>query len=230
MTVDEITIARDPSSSSPESTARRGARTVLGRFVRHRLGVSPPWLLLVELFLAIGWLRAGTEKLMDSAWWSGQELVGFLAATSDGSLPWYEWFVDELVAAHLVLIATSVLLVELTIGVLLFVGRRVAVAHLVGMGLVLNFLAAGAVNPSIFYLVLHAVALLWLVERRSPKVVMLEMTRVVAAAVALASVPFITSVEPARLVEDAAAVLAMFGVLVVVTSSAAIGQMRHEPV
>ena len=98
-------------------------------------------------------------------------------------------------------------------------GRFVGFALAVGVLMNLNFMAAGAVNPSAFYLVIQGTIALWLAERtragqRAGRA--LTATAVAGAGLAALSVPYISTLHPHGVVEDPAVMMVMGGALTVV--------------
>lgn len=47
--------------------------------VSARLRDLPAWVVVTEVFIGLGWLRAATEKLIDPPWWAGGTISDFLA-------------------------------------------------------------------------------------------------------------------------------------------------------
>ena len=56
---------------------------------RFRLLSIPSWVLVTELFIGAGWLRAWAEKAMSLEWWRGESLATFLDTTADARVPWF---------------------------------------------------------------------------------------------------------------------------------------------
>ncbi len=55
----------------------------------RRFASRPSAVVLVELFLAIGWLRAAVAKSTTGAWWSGREIREFLVDHDTQTISWY---------------------------------------------------------------------------------------------------------------------------------------------
>ena len=179
----------------------------------------PPWVLLVEVFIGLGWIRAAVEKIIDLNWWNGAVLTGFLESHSALTLPWYQAFVDNVVEPNILAISVTVVLAQLFAGLSLISGSKVLAGLATGAFLNLSFIAAGAVNPSIFYLVCEAALVLWILqsERRVSKRP-LRLLATASFAVALLNVPFITTIDPQAVIEDPAIVLVTLGLLTAVAS------------
>lgn len=172
----------------------------------------PPWLIITQIFFALGWLRAVGEKVISVDWWTGETIRLFAAEHAGTTLPWFQPIMDAAVSSA-PLTALVVLLVELAVGLGLLANRRLAMALPVAIGLNLAFVAAGAVNPSAFYLVGQGAIALWLVARRPPTPGLsrgLRLATAVAVACAAVSAPAISTLHPALVIDDPAIMFAMF--------------------
>lgn len=190
--------------------------------IKLRLKV-PPWVLLVELFIGLGWVRAAVEKIVDPTWWDGSGLSGFLELHAALTLPWYEGFVEAVIAPNLLAVSIVVVIAQLFAGIALISGWKLSAGLATGLFLNLNFVAAGAVDPSIFYLVCQTALLLWILHdengaARRP----LRLLALTSLAVALLNVPFIWTLDPTWVVKDPAAALVTLGFLTAVASLAGI--------
>ena len=95
---------------------------------------------------------------------------------------------------------------------------------LVGMFLNLNFVAAGAVNPSIFYLISQAAVMLWIMQTRLPVDTAGSMLRWMPTAslvLLVVNLPFVSTLEPSAVIDDPAMILVFFGLLLAVSSRVA---------
>lgn len=167
-------------------------------------------MVFAQLFLAIGWLRAAVAHGMSVNWWNGTELLNFLDRNAELANPVYAAFTSLVVEPLPVLVSLVVLVAEVGIGVLLLFNVRVREAVLAGILLNLNFILAGAVNPSIFYIMLGGVVLLVPLagEVSSERAeAMARRAVLVSTLAAVALIPFITTIEPARVIEDPSLVL-----------------------
>lgn len=208
-------IARSPNLSSSRSWARGRGQT----FIAERVLGLPAWVLLIQIFIGLGWVRAAVEKLIDVAWWNGFDLTIFLAAQSSRTLGWYTPFADNVVAPNVVWFAAIVVVLQLAVGVSLLSGRAVGIGLMIGMFMNLNFLAAGSVNPSVFYLISQGAVALWLAEKALPgKRVPLALSVIAVMGYILAamSLPLIRTLHPARVIEDPAIMMVLMGLLAVV--------------
>ncbi len=162
----------------------------------------------------MGWIRAAAEKAIDPTWWSGEYLLGFLAEHDGEALGWYEPFVQTLVQPGAVSMSYVVFALQLAVGVLLLLGRRVSLALGLGIFMNLNFIAAGAVDPSIFYVLAQGAVALWLAERAGlASLQKLRIAAIGAMAMAIMSVPYIATIHPADVIHDPAIILVTAGAL-----------------
>ena len=195
------------------------------RSVRHVVdyhGALPPWATLAVLFIASGWLRAGAEKLVDPQWWTGATLEQFLVDHAGAELALYSPFTDSVVAPAAVAVAWFVAAVQVLVGISLLVGWSPRVALVAGMALNVQFVLAGAVNPSAFYLVIQGALLVWSIDQLPAR----QRERAwgwltpVAVGLFFLCVPFIGTLHPADAIDDPALMLCFLAVLVVVADAA----------
>lgn len=212
--------ATDITVSSPAPTADRTASARRSPAVTAPLdgGTDRFVLFPVRAFLAFGWLRAGVEKVIDGAWWTGAKLDTFLSDQSGAMLPFMEPLTNSLVAPAPFITAALVLVVELAIGVLLLTGRRLGPALLTASALNVIFVLMGVVTPSAFYLVMQLTLLLalgartgWFNARRRLAVIG------GATLVAIGLAPFIATIHPAEVIHDPAIMLVTVGALAAAT-------------
>lgn len=185
---------------------------------RARLVSVPAWVLIVEIFIGAGWLRAFTEKLISLDWWRGETLAGFLVETDAARVPWFHLVTDVVVWPNLTVISGLVAGAQLLIGGALLAGRFRVPALLGGMALNVAFVLAGAVNPSVFYLVAQLALLLWVIERpETPRAGLLaSLVGVAGLAIAGSAALAIGTVHPGHVIEDPGAVLVFLGALAAV--------------
>ena len=214
MTTRQTTPAEDNSLATSGVSL---GRTLQGH-IEKRLNL-PPWVLLVQVFIGLGWLRAVVEKVIDPFWWNGAVLRDFLDAHADLTLPWYRTFLETVIEPNLFVVAVTVVLAQLFAAVALLSGWRLLAGLAVGAFLNLNFMAAGAVNPSIFYLICQTALLLWILHGESePKKRALRLLATASIVLVLLNVPFISTIDPAAVIEDPASVLVTLGLLTAVAS------------
>lgn len=198
---------------SPQLNPPTSAPERLLTAARDRLDAFPPWVLLIQAFIGLGWLRAAVEKAIDSSWWSGEYLGDFLVAQQDLALAWYEPFLNFIVAPNAVAISFIVMIAQFAIGGALLAGRRQGLALGAGMFLNLMFIAAGAVTPSVFYLLAQGAVALWLAERsrRRDLTKLYDMALLGGATLTGLSLPLTETIDPAEVIHDPAIMLATAG-------------------
>lgn len=200
----------------PSHAAANPTRSLVGE-LRHRLLEPPGWVVLVQLFLGLGWLRAATEKLLDAAWWNGDTVRSFVGDHADDTVSWFEPVIGVVVEPRAAAVAWLVFLAQAAVGTALLLGRRVGWALVIGATMNLTFVAVGAVDPSVFYLLAQAGLGLWLLEYRQTREParrgLLALT-VVGTWLAAASAPSIRTIDPAEVIADPAMMLTFFGLLV----------------
>lgn len=202
-----------------------------GALILQRLRATPVWVVLIQTFIGLGWLRAATEKVIDGDWWSGAVIQDYLAEHADTRLPWFDTFAELFVEPNLNAVIVGVVMLQAMIGLALVtgLGRRLALAA--GIGLNLVFVAGGAVNPSVFYLLAQVAMLLWVLEsrwdRNSEQLAFLTMGA--GWVIALASLPFMRTIDPMAVIDDPAVMLATFGGLVSACTFLLIDQNKVTP-
>lgn len=116
------------------------------------------YLLPLRLFIGLGWLRAGVEKLLDPLWRAGDKLLVFFhaqVAADAVPFPFYETLITHLFEPNVFVLSWTVLIGELLAGIAILTGTLTNLALLGGLFLNLNFVLAGVVNPSAFYIVIQ---------------------------------------------------------------------------
>lgn len=211
------------------------------RFSMSMFDDAPPWVLVTRLFFGLGWIRAATEKLVDPYWWNGATIERFLTEHVDLTLAWYRPFTEYVVAPQLDFVVVLVVALQLVAGVSLLTGRALGLGLAIGIVLNLNFVAAGAVDPSAFYLVAQISLALWLVESRPApggRRALLCGTMIVVV-LGVLSAPLVGTLHPAEVIDDPAVMFLTFALLATVGTVAAIrrhqrasgrrsGQRRHQ--
>jgi len=173
----------------------------------------PSWVILIELFIGLGWLRAATEKIISRDWWNGSEIQEFAVANEDLTMPWFRPVLDGLLAIDVVVVV-AVVLGQLIAGLALVTGIRIRTGLFIGMTMNLVFIMIGAIDPSIFYLILQAALWLWLFEQHvEHRVSVKSLNILIASSVVLViiSAPFVRSLDPGSVVEDPPIILVTYG-------------------
>lgn len=144
----------------PDIAPATGAR--LWAWLESELRKRSAVLLPLRLFIALGWLRAGAEKLTDPTWRSGVALQAFFETQlADGAVhfPFYATLITDLFAPNAPFLGWIVAVGEFLAGVAILMGTLTSLALLGGLFMNLNFVLAGVVNPSAFYVVIQATLL-----------------------------------------------------------------------
>lgn len=142
---------RGPRSAPPPAPSRNWLLTELQR--------PAAFMFPLRLFISIGWLRSVAEKLGDSAWTRGRAVGDFLdvqAASGAIVFPGYEWLAEHVLGPAGGWVGWLVILLQLGVGLAILTGWYTNLALLVGVVMNINFMLAGAVNPSAFYIVIQA--------------------------------------------------------------------------
>ncbi len=176
----------------------------------------PSWVLLPQIFLAAGWGRAAVAHALSGDWWRGQEVLDFVATETEHRVGAYgyvlRWIVEPLPTTTAVVVVTG----QLLVAVMLALNYRVGVALGIGAFLNIQFILAGAVNPSIFYLVATLGIVVWRLETAASPATIRRLARVTpyaAVAVAVALTPSVRSLDPETAKEDPALVLIFLAAL-----------------
>ncbi len=209
-----------PNSPIPPSPLRTGLERV-----RDHVTDSPSWVLLIRVFIGLGWLRAVVAKAADPDWWDGTNIFSFAATYGLKSLTWYEPVLDNVITPNVRIIAAVVLLGEIIVALTLLTGHRMALGLSIGIFLNLNFIAGGAVNPSIFYLVAQGCIALWMAERSENKKDQPMVLAAIAGSalfVGAVSIPDVVSLDPSWVIDDPG-VITVFGAVLTALACGATG-------
>jgi len=137
-------------------------------------------------------------------------LPRFLGVDTSQAVRIYEPFLSHVVEPFAVVVAAIVCVAELATATLLALNRRVLSTLLVATFLNVHFMLAGVVNPSMFYLVIAMVIVLWWLDKGASAATRRPIARRAALAAAVATLglaPFVTTVHPAQVIKDPAIVL-----------------------
>ena len=149
-----------PASESPVSN-QQGAHWAAR--LRQAARDNGAYLVPLRLFIGLGWLRACAEKVVDPGWRDGSSLAAFLSGhvlAGDVVFPWYETLLAQVFLPHAAQLALAIVLGQLLAGAAITAGGLTNAALLGGLFMNLNFLLAGAPNPSTFYIVIQVALLL----------------------------------------------------------------------
>ena len=205
------------TTKAPDSTSRKA---VISRARRvTRIEGTPAWVVFIRLFIGFGWLRAVVEKLIEPAWRDGTEIIAFVEGYSVWTLGWYRPIVDNLVVPNYQVILVILIAAQVFAAVTLLSGRLLAYGIGVGIFMNLNFLVAGSVDPNVFYLLSQGAIAFWLAERAVVSKWRLRLLSVVAIAIyalAMVSIPSITTLHPTRVIIDPAMMFVFLGLAAIV--------------
>lgn len=126
--------------------------------IRFQLQSSAIYAVPLRIFIGLGWLRAGVEKVIDGNWRSGEATSTFLADhLRDGHIAFgfYETLVSDVFLPAATAMAIIIIVGELLAGAAILSGTFTNAALLGGIFMNLNFLLAGETNPSAFYLIIQ---------------------------------------------------------------------------
>lgn len=191
---------------------------------------TPAWVVVTQLFIGLGWLRAVAEKVIDPRWWAGEVIEEFASTHADATLAWYAPFLDNVVLRWAPVVGVVVLAGQAVAATSLVSGRHLNVGLLVGAVLNLHFMAAGAVTPSAFYLLAQGALMLWLCEQNANRSTAKTLqTRAAAAAfVAGLNLAFISTVHPGQVIDDPAVMFSFGGALAALACLLAAESVRRD--
>lgn len=115
-------------------------------------------LLPLRLFIGLGWIRAGVEKLVDPHWYSGVKVKDFFEAhilNGEVVFPFYQGLMTGFFTEHASFLSNLITAGELYAGLAIFFGFWMRPALLAALFMNFNFILAGAVNPSAFYIIIQ---------------------------------------------------------------------------
>lgn len=143
---------KDPIRESLLGRAKQSVKQDL----RHPAAFMFP----LRLFIGIGWLRAFAEKVISPAWFDGQAVAAFLDAQVAGdavSFPLYEQLIQSVLRPGSRWIGWVVMALQLLVGLGIMTGTYTNLALLIGSAMNANFILAGQISPSVFYIVIQTV-------------------------------------------------------------------------
>lgn len=202
--------------SAPPSVRGAGARPRLPSIQAAAIVLFP-----IRIFLGFGWMRAGVEKFMDESWWDGTHLAGFLTEQRSAALPFMAPVIDHVFVPLVEPISLLVMLMQFAIALGFVTTRLLRPALYAGILLNVAFVLLGAVNPSVFYLVIELSLLAALNigllgnDPRPPSTISVG----AKFGVALACAPYITTLHPADVIDDPAIILATVAAISAATES-----------
>jgi thiosulfate dehydrogenase [quinone] large subunit len=150
---------KDPSlgitDQGSKSIVMRVKRSVI-RELRHPAAFLFP----LRLFIGIGWLRAFAEKVITNAWFDGEAVGAFLdsqVAANAVAFPLYGQLIEVFFRPGSRWIGWLVMALQLLVGLAILSGTYTNLALQMGIAMNANFLSAGRISPSAFYIVIQTV-------------------------------------------------------------------------
>jgi thiosulfate dehydrogenase [quinone] large subunit len=116
------------------------------------------YLFPLRLFIGIGWVRASLEKLIEAGWNDGSSLVAFFNQQVSGNhvyFPFYQALIRDIFAPHALSLSWVIMIGQVLVGVSVLAGFFTNFALICGLFMNFNFIFAGEVTPSAFYIVIQ---------------------------------------------------------------------------
>ncbi|MFN8439679.1 MAG: hypothetical protein U0175_02865 [Caldilineaceae bacterium] len=229
------------------------------KLVDQELSGPAIYLLPLRLFIGIGWIRAGMEKVISPGWPTGHDLSLFFQrqlASGHVVYPFYQYLITHVFTPHVVMMSWIILVGQLLVGLAVLSGTLTNIALLAGLFMNINFVLAGAISPSAFYIVIQVALLvtevgaIYGIDRLLSRRIALRLlvaqpddqsryhrfettvflvAALAAVAVGAASVPYIQDYSP-RSVDDPAMLMLVLSVITGMTALVKALQIRsHEP-
>jgi thiosulfate dehydrogenase (quinone) large subunit len=132
------------------------------RYIEQELHKESVYLVPLRLFIGVGWIRASLEKLVSGSWMNGSALKEFFNQQLASGLvvfPFYKRLITTVFAPNALTMSWVILVGQMLVGLAILLGFLTNFALIWGLFMNLNFILAGRVNPSAFYIVIQ-VALL----------------------------------------------------------------------
>jgi thiosulfate dehydrogenase [quinone] large subunit len=145
------------SPGSPDETPQSIVGRIKGSVTRE-LRHPAAFLFPLRLFIGIGWLRAFAEKVISSEWFDGEAVGAFLdtsMAIDSMAFPLYGQLIETVLRPGSRWIGLVVMGLQFLIGLAILIGTYTNLALLIGVGLNVNFILAGRIAPSAFYIVIQ---------------------------------------------------------------------------
>lgn len=116
------------------------------------------YLIPLRLFIGVGWMRASLEKLIEPGWLDGSALRAFFEGQISGgqvAFPFYEALMQGAFQTQAQTLSWLIIAGQLLVGMAVLAGFFTNFALLCGMFMNFNFIYAGEINPSAFYIVIQ---------------------------------------------------------------------------
>lgn len=179
--------------------------------IRDHYLSAPAWRVLIQTFLALGWLRIAVANGSSPGWWAGHGIHAFMEDETALGIDGYVFVMSAMTEFLAIPMAALVFATEATVGTMLIL--NVKPLHALSFGLALNtqFIMLGVTNPSVFYIMMALVIIIGEIEaqdrRRAVTKDTAQKVTLVSFIVSLGLFFEIVSLDPARVVEDPALVL-----------------------
>jgi thiosulfate dehydrogenase (quinone) large subunit len=131
-------------------------------WIHHELKRENAYLLPLRIFIGTGWIRASLEKAGTPGWIDGPPLLGFLNGhLNSGSVvfPFYRNLMTDVFVPGAATMSWIVMIGQMLVGLAILFGVLTNFALLWGIFMNLNFILAGEISPSAFYIVIQTVLL-----------------------------------------------------------------------
>jgi len=129
-------------------------------FLRREVRKDDAYLVPLRFFIGMGWIRASLEKLLDPNWNDGVALAQFLQGKLDGGhmvFPTYRILVEQVFLPHVGVLSLIIITGQLLAGIAILFGAFTNLGLLGALFMNINFILAGQVNPSAFYVIIESV-------------------------------------------------------------------------
>ena len=210
---------RDGTGPAPEEPLQANTEsTAIGQWLEgyQRL---PSWILIPQIVLAVGWALATLTNIFQADWWSGQAIRDFVATETGLRVNVYQHVLTGLVEPLPAVTAIVVAAIQIAIVVMLVFNYRVMVALSLAAFLNVQFILAGVVNPSVFYLVAALGIAIWRIETSANAETLQRLSdfTIMSGLVAVAFLaPGVRTLQPEGVLDDPALVLIFLAFLAMV--------------
>lgn len=128
--------------------------------MQHELDGDAAYLIPLRLFIGIGWIRASLEKIVSPGWPQGTALAEFFnQQLTSGHIvfPFYRHLITDVFAPHALTMSWIIMSGQMLVGLAVMFGVFTNFALLWGLFMNINFVLAGQITPSAFYIVIQTV-------------------------------------------------------------------------
>lgn len=147
-------------------------RSFVGGHLSHK--TQSLWIILLRIYVGVLWLLEGLNKVKEGWLIPGNIKIVYTAAGSGASQTAsigpapiltqppaiYQWFMDTVVTPNAMLFQSSVVIMEILIGLALIAGLFTFLASLASIGLAANFILSAMAGYDILWFVFAAIALM----------------------------------------------------------------------